>query len=287
MAGGVGGDGVAAFEYAEGAAFVELEAEAVEAVAFLTEGTLGTGREFELELFEAQPDRSDFHSKIERDDAFVSDVETLGAQREIGAQGVSDAGGHFVGALALLTEEIERATEAAAGAEFVDTAALDENAVADLIGERLAQVGDVFVEFAARVDDEFGGGGWSGCADIGDKIGDGEIGFVADAGDYGDHALSDSARDGFFVESPEIFERAAAASENQHIDGLFAIEKLESADDFESGAVALHADWIQGEVHVVEAAAQDADYVADCGTRGRSDETDAARQHGQRLFAIG
>jgi hypothetical protein len=104
LAGGVGGDGVAAFEDAEGATLVELEAEAVEAIAFLAESALGTGGEFELEFLEAQADRGDFHSEIEGNDAFVSDVEALGAECEIRAKGVSDAGGHFVGALALLTE---------------------------------------------------------------------------------------------------------------------------------------------------------------------------------------
>ena len=46
MAGGVGGDGVAAFEDAEGAALFELEAEAVEAIAFCAESALGAGGEF-------------------------------------------------------------------------------------------------------------------------------------------------------------------------------------------------------------------------------------------------
>ena len=75
-------------------------------------------------------------------------LKRLVAQREILAQGVSEAGGHFVGALALLAEQIERTAETAAGAEFVDAAALDKNAIAHLIDESLAQVGDVFVEFA-------------------------------------------------------------------------------------------------------------------------------------------
>ena len=80
-----------------------------------------------------------------------------------------------------------------------------------MVDERLAKVGDVFVEFAAGVDDEFGGRGRGGGANVGDEIGDGEIGFVADARDYWNHGLRDGARDRFFVESPEIFERASAA----------------------------------------------------------------------------
>ena len=76
----VGGDGVAAFQDAEGAAFLELEAEAVEAFAFLAESAVGAGGEFELKFFETQADGGDLHSEIECDDALVRDVEALGAE---------------------------------------------------------------------------------------------------------------------------------------------------------------------------------------------------------------
>ena len=91
LAGGVGGDGVAAFEDAEGAAFLELEVEAVEALAFLAESAVGAGGELDLELLETQAHGCDLHSEIKSDDALVSDVETLRAQREIRAQRVSNA----------------------------------------------------------------------------------------------------------------------------------------------------------------------------------------------------
>ena len=91
LAGGVGGDGVAAFEDAEGAAFVELEVEAVEALAFLAEGTVGAGGQFELEFFQTQTDGCDFHSEIESDDAFVRDVEALGTESEICTKSVGEA----------------------------------------------------------------------------------------------------------------------------------------------------------------------------------------------------
>ena len=104
MAGGVGGDGVAAFEDAEGAALVKLEPKAVEAFAFFAEGAFGTGGEFELEFFEAQANCGDFHSEIEGDDAFVRDVETFCAQRQICAQRMSEARGQFISALSLLAQ---------------------------------------------------------------------------------------------------------------------------------------------------------------------------------------
>ncbi len=67
----------------------------------------------------------------------------------------------------------------------MDVAGKFQQAIADQAGKGLAEVGDVLVKFAARLDDELGGGGRSRSADIGDEISDGEIGFVADAGNDG------------------------------------------------------------------------------------------------------
>src|SRR5260221_13712461 len=90
-----------------------------------------------------------------------------------------EARGHFIGALALLAQQIERTAESAARTEFVHAAAENEDAVANLIAERLAKVGDVIIEFTARLQDKFGGGVGSGSANVRDEIGDIEMGFVA------------------------------------------------------------------------------------------------------------
>ena len=70
---------------------------------------------------------------------------------------------------------------------------------------------DRFEQAFFGADDELGGRGGRGRAQIGDKIGDGEIGFVADGGDNGHFRCANGAGDCFFVEGPQIFERAAAA----------------------------------------------------------------------------
>src|SRR2546426_117414 len=82
--------------------------------------------------------------------------------------------------VALLAKEIERASETAAGGKFVGAAGEFQQPVTDQAGDGFVQVGDVLVELGARLDDELGGGGRRGGTDIGDEIGDGEIGFVAD-----------------------------------------------------------------------------------------------------------
>src|SRR4029077_5307349 len=97
---------------------------------------------------------------------------------------------------------------------------------------------------------------------------------------------SDGAGDFFFVEGPEIFERATATREDQNVDHLAAIEELQRADDFRGGAFALDAHGINGEVHIAKAAAQDAHHVADRGAARRSDQADAAGEKRQRFLAL-
>jgi len=155
VAGGVGGYGVAAFESAQGAAFFELQAETIQPIAFDAEQALGASGQVRAEFFQAQTQGGDLHPKVEGNDAEMSGGVTLAAALKVGAEELGEARGHFVGALALLAEEIEGAAEAAAAGEFVDAAAENEDAVAHLIGEGAAQVGYVFVEFAARLDHEF------------------------------------------------------------------------------------------------------------------------------------
>ena len=215
-------------------------------------------------------------AKIEGYDAQVRGSEAFAGLFEAGAESAGQAGGEFVGALALLAQEIERAAEPATASQFVDAAGGFEQAVTHQAGEIVAQVGEVLVEFAAGLQDEFGGGGRGGGAHIGDEIGDGEIGFVADAGDYRDCGIEDGARDDLFVEGPQIFEGAAAPRQNQHVDRDFLIEVFQSFDDFGGGAFALYAYGIERQADIVEAAAQNADDVADGGAAGGSDQADAA-----------
>src|SRR2546430_1108689 len=188
----------------------------------------------------------------------------------------SEARSHFVGALALLAQKIERTAEAAARTEFMDAAAENEDAITNLIAERLAKVGDMFIEFTARLHHEFGRGAGSGSANVRDKICDSEIGFVADAGDDGNFRIEDGAGDNLFVEGPEVFDGAAAAREHQDVDKFSLIEKSQRTDNFLGGAISLHAHGENGEMHVVKTAAQDANDIADGGTFGRGNETDAA-----------
>src|SRR5882672_1336349 len=158
----------------------------------------------------------------------------------------------------------------------MNAATENEDAVANLIAECLAKVGDMLIEFTARLYDKFGGGAGSRSANVRDEVGDGEIGFVADARDDRNFRIEDGPRDDFFVEGPEIFDGAAAARKDQDVDKFSLIEKSQRTDNFLGGTFSLHANRENSEMHVVKTAAQDADDVPDCGAFGRSDKADAA-----------
>ena len=64
---------------------------------------------------------------------------------------------------------------------------------------------------------QFGCSGGRGGALIGDKIGNGEIDLMADAADDRQLAGRNRARHDFLVERPQIFQRAAAATDDQHV----------------------------------------------------------------------
>ena len=65
--------------------------------------------------------------------------------------------------------------------------------------------------------DHFGGNRRCRCALVGDKIRDGEIHFMTDAADNRYLAIKNGACDDFFIEGPQVFQRAAAARDDQHI----------------------------------------------------------------------
>src|SRR5882672_3854816 len=115
----------------------------------------------------------------------MSSGEAFSRLREARAQAEREARSHFIGALALLAQKIERAAKAAARGEFVNATRQFQQAIPNQTSERFAQVSDVLVELGARLDDQLGGGGRRGGANVGNEIGDGEIGFVAYAGDHG------------------------------------------------------------------------------------------------------
>ena len=153
------------------------------------------------------------------------------------------------------------------GFKVADAMAALRKQIAHLLDEMALVFGDVPLEFLARADHDFRGGGRRGRANVGDKIGDGEIGLVAHAGDNGNLRVGNRPRDDFFVEGPQIFERAAAARHDHHVGKFRAIEIAQRRGDFLRRAFALHFHGIELHVDIGEAALQHAQNVANGGAR--------------------
>src|SRR5882762_11429315 len=65
--------------------------------------------------------------------------------------------------------------------------------------------------------DNLGGGRWRRRAQVGDKIGDGKINFVADGGNNRNRGSSNRAGHHLFIKSPKVFDGSATASYYHYI----------------------------------------------------------------------
>ena len=103
----------------------------------------------------------------------------------------------------------------------------------------------VFEDVFEQRDGQFRGGGGCDGMLVGYQVGDGEVGFMAYAGDNGDGGLVDGAGEGFFVKCPEVFDTATASGEDDQVD-LFcvcsAIDVIDGRGDFSGGALSLDGD---------------------------------------------
>ena len=154
------------------------------------------------------------------------------------------------------------------------------------------EAGNVLGDAVLGFGDELGGGGGRGGAQVGDEVGDGEVGLMADGGDDGDLRGDDGAGDAFGVEGGEVFERAAAAGDDDDVDeGLTVraggVEAGEGGFDFGGGGLALDAGGAKEDIEAGVAAADDVEEVADDGAGGRGDDADGAREGGQGALAGG
>ena len=154
------------------------------------------------------------------------------------------------------------------------------------------EAGEVVGDAVLGLGDELGGGRWRGRAEVGDEIGDGEVGFVADGGDHGNLGGGDGAGDALGVKGGQVFKRAPAAGDDDDVDqslavGAGGVEAGDGGFDFSGGGVALHAGGADEDVEAGVAAAGDLEEVANDGAGGRGDDADGARKCGQRALAQG
>ena len=92
------------------------------------------------------------------------------------------------------------------------------------------------------------------------------------------------------VEGGQIFQRAAAAGEDDEVDRVRRAGIIEIGDggfNFGGGGLALHAGREEQDVEAGVAAADNVKKVADDGAGGRGDDADGARKCRQRALARG
>ena len=78
-------------------------------------------------------------------------------------------------------------------------------------------------------------------AQVGNEIGDGEVGFVADRRDHGNRAGGYRAGHLLFVERPQVLGRSAAASDDDDVDAVDARDEAQCPHNFAGRVFSLHA----------------------------------------------
>ena len=124
-----------------------------------------------------------------------------------------------------------KAGEALAGLQELETGCAIQTPV-----EVLHALGDLML----RLGDQLGRGRGCGSAQVSDKVGDGEVGLVAHGGNHGETARGDRARHPLGVEGGQIFERSAAAREDDQIGQARGVDHLDRGFDLGRRLLALH-----------------------------------------------
>ena len=151
-----------------------------------------------------------------------------------------------------------------------------EGAVGD--GEGLLE--DGLLQPAGVGNGELRRGGGRGRPQVGDEVGEGDVGLVADGADDGMRAGVDGPCDGLVVEGHELFGGAAAAGDDHCVDVGLVAEDGEGLEDGGDGAVALNAAGDQRELDEREAPPDDVLDVVPDRAGGGGDDGDAPREGG-------
>ncbi len=210
-------DGVAAAEDGEGAELAEMEIERFKFAAGLPEAVLHGAEHAFVQGLSFVAAVGELETQVVGLQALVGVGEAFGARVEQGANRAAHGEFEFVDTLRAAGDGAVHDGGGAVDTAFMQGAGGHGQAIAQGLQHLGVLRGDDIEQAVFGADDELGGGRGRGRAEIGDEIGDGEIGFVADGGDDRHFGCANGAGDGLFVEGPQIFERAAAASEDDDV----------------------------------------------------------------------
>jgi len=127
------------------------------------------------------------------------------------------------------------------------------------------------------------GGRWR--AQIGDKVGNGEIRLMANGRDHRNRRTENGSRQRFIVERSQVFNGAAAARDDNHVHGFGAVEMPDARRNFLSRRFALHLRGINLYANIFMATGQNVEHVLQGCAARRSYQPNAPRQRRNGLAA--
>ena len=116
--------------------------------------------------------------------------------------------------------------------------------------------------------DQLGGGGRGGGTQVGNEVGDGEVGLVADGGNDWEGRGGDGIGEEFAVERCKVFERSAATGNDDEVDFACAVEVRDSRRDFGRRRFTLNERGIEQDVECRMAPIDDVEEVAEYSAGG-------------------
>ena len=174
----------------------------------------------------------------------VRAVEAIVDGAQLGPGGGQAAGEDPPSALNRLVEALPPLVEQAARIAEAPAQPLDPVARgAHRFGQRPAASSLQERQLGAQIlldrDGQLGGGRRRRRPQVGDEIGDGEVGLVADGRDHRDAAGDDGPRHRLFVEGPEIFQRSAAPRHDDDVDVVDRRQAPQRRRDRQRGPLSL------------------------------------------------
>ena len=113
--------------------------------------------------------------------------------------------------------------------------------VSQILVEPPLELPEFSLEFSFRFYDQLGGGTRCRCAQIGYKISNRKINFMANGGNGRNPGSRNGTGNDFFVERPQIFERTATTRDDDHIHEVVNVELINSSGNFLSSAGTLNS----------------------------------------------
>ena len=147
------------------------------------------------------------------------------ARREAGAHHAGGGVREVGGMTAAHRDTARKAGERRPAADRVHAPAQPLHARPRGGAEPIVQPIDPAAEIVLRGDDHLGRRRRRRRPQVGDEVGNRDVGLVSDGGNHRNRRPRDRARDHFFVERPEVLDRAAAAADDDDVDARHAPDR--------------------------------------------------------------